>query len=282
MYYNSSRWTHRHTHTHIHTHTHTHTHTYPCSLSLWHIRSFVFTWKLWHAHKIAVMYVKYLVARGGEWQPTRSRLGGITAKSMLRDSNKSTWLWIRRGNPACYVEISPIHYYCQNHPIEIKPIMIPHFLFFFNFKLDYHLLHFYYHSKKSEWYWNETSWKLSTLSTFPGDNQHITLKNEVISWQVFLVYIHMCTLYTFTDTYMQRFCPCGFFSPFQCLGSTPGLTVAHTITPRAVCVCVRVQVKQTTCQNLWPWINSFINPTIQTALCAVSFNSFLIYICIYI
>ena len=51
------------------------------------------------------------------------------------------------------------------------------------------------------------------------------------------IYIHICTLYTYINTYMPRFSPSGFFGPSRCLVLTPGLTSS---TPRAVCVCACV------------------------------------------
>jgi len=49
------------------------------------------------------------------------------------------------------------------------------------------------------------------------------------------IYIHMCTLYTYTNTYMARFSPSSFFGPSRCLVPSPGLTSSN---PCAVCVCV--------------------------------------------
>ena len=37
----------------------------------------------------------------------------------------------------------------------------------------------------------------------------------------------MCTLYTYTNICMSRFCPSGFFGPSRCLIPTPGLTSEH-------------------------------------------------------
>jgi len=50
------------------------------------------------------------------------------------------------------------------------------------------------------------------------------------------MYIHMCTLYTYTNTHMLRFSPSGYFGPSRCLILTPGLTSEYP----AVCVCVCV------------------------------------------
>jgi len=53
------------------------------------------------------------------------------------------------------------------------------------------------------------------------------------------IYIHMpvCTLYTYTNTYMPRFIASGFFGPSRCLIPTPGLIRVPIC---AVCVCVRI------------------------------------------
>ena len=48
----------------------------------------------------------------------------------------------------------------------------------------------------------------------------------------------MCTLYTYTNTYMPRFSPSGFFRPSRCLIPTPGLTSEYPICAVCVCVCV--------------------------------------------
>jgi len=51
------------------------------------------------------------------------------------------------------------------------------------------------------------------------------------------IYIHMCTLYTYTNICMSRFSPFGFFGPSRCLIPTPGLKSEHLC---SVCVCVRI------------------------------------------
>jgi len=53
-----------------------------------------------------------------------------------------------------------------------------------------------------------------------------------------IMYIHMCTLYTYTNTYMSRFSPSGFFGPSRCLIPTPGLTSQYPICAECLCVCV--------------------------------------------
>ena len=52
------------------------------------------------------------------------------------------------------------------------------------------------------------------------------------------IYMYMCTLYTYTNTYMPKFSPFGYFGSSRCLIPTPGLTSKHPIC--AVCVCARV------------------------------------------
>ena len=38
------------------------------------------------------------------------------------------------------------------------------------------------------------------------------------------IYINMCTLYTYTNTYMPKSSSSGFFGPSRSLATTPGLT----------------------------------------------------------
>jgi len=37
----------------------------------------------------------------------------------------------------------------------------------------------------------------------------------------------MCNLFTYANTYMPRFSPCGFFGPSRCLIPTPGVTTEY-------------------------------------------------------
>ena len=46
----------------------------------------------------------------------------------------------------------------------------------------------------------------------------------------------MCTLYTYTNTYMPRRNPSGSFGPSRCLILTPGLTPEYPMCN--VCVCI--------------------------------------------
>jgi len=52
------------------------------------------------------------------------------------------------------------------------------------------------------------------------------------------IYIHTCTLYTYTNTHMLRFRPSWFFGPSRCLISTPGLTTEYSICAVCACECV--------------------------------------------
>jgi len=56
------------------------------------------------------------------------------------------------------------------------------------------------------------------------------------------MYIHMCTLYTYMNTYMPRFSPSGFFGPSSCLVPTPRLTIEYPICAVCVCVCVYTHI----------------------------------------
>ena len=52
------------------------------------------------------------------------------------------------------------------------------------------------------------------------------------------IYILMCTLYTYTNTYMPKLSPSGFFEPSKCLTLTPGLT--SECPTRSVRACARI------------------------------------------
>ena len=52
------------------------------------------------------------------------------------------------------------------------------------------------------------------------------------------MYIHMCTLYTYTNVRMPRFSPSGFFGPSRCLILTPGLNSNYHICAVCVSACV--------------------------------------------
>ena len=54
------------------------------------------------------------------------------------------------------------------------------------------------------------------------------------------IYIHMCTLYTYTNTYMPRCSPSGSFGPFRFLVLTPVLTPEYTMCSVGVCVFTHI------------------------------------------
>jgi len=57
------------------------------------------------------------------------------------------------------------------------------------------------------------------------------------------IYIHMCSLYTYTNNCMPRFSPSGFFGPSRCLIPTPGLTSEYLICVVYVCTCVYTHIQ---------------------------------------
>ena len=62
----------------------------------------------------------------------------------------------------------------------------------------------------------------------------------------FSMYIHMCTLYAYTNIWMPTSSPSGFFGPSWCLISTPRLTSKYLICAVCVCVCVRIHTHLST------------------------------------
>jgi len=52
------------------------------------------------------------------------------------------------------------------------------------------------------------------------------------------LYIQMCSLYTYTNTYMTRLSLSRFFGPSRCLILTPGLRPEYPICALCLCVCV--------------------------------------------
>ena len=84
------------------------------------------------------------------------------------------------------------------------------------------------------------------------------------------IYIHMCTLYTYTNECMPRCSPSGFFGPSRCLiPATPGLTSEYPMSsgedPRATGGLV---------SNLpHPWVNKTKkHPSINYACISMSLN----------
>jgi len=51
------------------------------------------------------------------------------------------------------------------------------------------------------------------------------------------IYIHMCTLHTYTNICMLKLSPSGFFGPSRCLTESR-LLCSHPSTPFVQCVCV--------------------------------------------
>jgi len=74
----------------------------------------------------------------------------------------------------------------------------------------------------------------------------------------FSIYIQMCTLHTYTNTYMPRVSPSGFFGPSRCLIPTPGLTPEYpyeVVFRETICV-LRTHLQRTTlwsctCKHSW-------------------------------
>jgi len=76
------------------------------------------------------------------------------------------------------------------------------------------------------------------------------LKKKAVSVQDLIpppsMYIHMCTLYTYTNIYMSRFSPSGFFGPSRCLIPTAELTSEYPICAVCVRVCVYTHIHKHT------------------------------------
>ena len=89
----------------------------------------------------------------------------------------------------------------------------------------------------------------SRLGIISGSRSHLLLfffernnmlKKKTVVQDLILppsIYIHMCTLYTYTNTYMLRFSPSLFLGPSKCLLQTPGLTSEYPVCAVCVCVC---------------------------------------------
>jgi len=83
------------------------------------------------------------------------------------------------------------------------------------------------------------------------------------------MYIHIDILYTYTNTYMPRFSPSGFFGPSRCLIPNPW---AHNRVPHmcSVCVCVRIHTHTPTytptrVKTREDTENTLISPSVQTS-----------------
>jgi len=78
------------------------------------------------------------------------------------------------------------------------------------------------------------------------------------------IYKHMCTLYTYKNTYMPRLSPSGFFGASRCLIPNPGLTTEYPICGVCVCVCVYKHIHPHT---LTPALKIEKTRTIPLSLC---------------
>ena len=70
------------------------------------------------------------------------------------------------------------------------------------------------------------------------------------------IHIHLSTSCTYTNTYMPRFSPSGFFRLSKCVVPTPGLTSS---TPSAVCVCVCVYAQRRPHLSSFPTLVSYFH-----------------------
>jgi len=75
---------------------------------------------------------------------------------------------------------------------------------------------------------------------FSQKKRHVKRKKQLVQDLIppFSEYIHMCTLYTYTNIYAPKFGPSGFFGPSRCLIPTPGLKSKYPICVVCVRVCV--------------------------------------------
>jgi len=83
----------------------------------------------------------------------------------------------------------------------------------------------------------------SHLLLFFSGKKFMSKKKKQIVHDLILppsIYIHMCTLYTYTNIHMPRFGPYGFFGPSRRLIPTPGLTSEYPAV--YVCVCVYTHI----------------------------------------
>jgi len=87
------------------------------------------------------------------------------------------------------------------------------------------------------------TFKLKSFALLFGKKTKFKEKKQLVQDLILppSIYIHTCTLYTYTNTYMPRFNPSRFFGPSRCVVPTPGLTSS---TPCAVCVymCVYTHI----------------------------------------
>ena len=82
---------------------------------------------------------------------------------------------------------------------------------------------------------------LRSIFCFSFSKEKICLRKKQLVQELIpppSIYIHMCTLYIYTNICVLRFSPPGFFGPSRCLIPTPGLTSEYPICAVCVCVCV--------------------------------------------
>jgi len=79
-----------------------------------------------------------------------------------------------------------------------------------------------------------------TSSTFLKKKRRVKRKKQLVQDLIpsLSIYIHMCTLYTYTNICMPRFSPSGLFGPSRCFIPTPGLTSKYPVCAVCVCVCI--------------------------------------------
>jgi len=94
-----------------------------------------------------------------------------------------------------------------------------------------------FYSHRSEWLWFAGH---RHIFYFSQEQRHVKRKKQLVQDLItpLSIYIHMCTLYTYTNICIPRFSPSEIFGPSRCLIPTPGLTSKYRICVVCVCVCV--------------------------------------------
>jgi len=97
------------------------------------------------------------------------------------------------------------------------------------------------------------------------------------------IYIHMFTLYMYTNICMPRFSPSGFFGPSRCRIPTPGPTSEYPICAVCVCVCVRIHTPThtytpTRVKNREDTDNTPISPSVENNLPRQATSAFMDYL----
>ena len=94
-----------------------------------------------------------------------------------------------------------------------------------------------FYSHRSEWLWFADC---RHIFYFSQKKWHFKRKKQLVQDLIspLSIYIHMCTLYTYTNMCMPIISPSGFFGSSRCLIPTPGLTSKYPICAVCVCVCV--------------------------------------------